>query len=70
MVRRSAADREDLKPFWKSAKRPHFSIGQGDQQCYTSASKDFTAPLKEDFPQINIINTTGATNETFQQSGK
>ena len=24
-VRRSAVDQEDLKPFWKSAKRPHFS---------------------------------------------
>ena len=23
--RRSAADREDLKPYWKSEKRPHFS---------------------------------------------
>ena len=24
-VRRSAVDREDLKPYWKSEKRPHFS---------------------------------------------
>ena len=24
-VRRSGADQEDLKPYWKSAKRPHFS---------------------------------------------
>ena len=24
-VRRSAVDREDLKPHWKSEKRPHFS---------------------------------------------
>ena len=23
-VRRSAVDREDLKPYWKSEKRPHF----------------------------------------------
>ena len=25
-VRRSAVDREDLKPYWKSEKRPHKSI--------------------------------------------
>ena len=25
IVRRSAVDREDLKPYWKSEKRPHFS---------------------------------------------
>ena len=24
-VRRSAVDREDLKPYWKSEKKPHFS---------------------------------------------
>ena len=24
-VRRSAVDQEDLKPYWKSQKRPHFS---------------------------------------------
>ena len=24
-VRRSAVDREDLKPYWKSEKRPHLS---------------------------------------------
>ena len=24
-VRRSAVDRHDLKPYWKSEKRPHFS---------------------------------------------
>ena len=24
-IRRSAADPEDLKPYWKSDKRPHFS---------------------------------------------
>ena len=24
-VRRSAVDREDLEPYWKSEKRPHFS---------------------------------------------
>ena len=24
-VRRSAVDREDLKPYWKSEKRPHIS---------------------------------------------
>ena len=24
-VRRSAVDQEDLKPYWKSEKRPHFS---------------------------------------------
>ena len=24
-VRRSAVDSEDLKPYWKSQKRPHFS---------------------------------------------
>ena len=23
-VRRSAVDREDIKPYWKSEKRPHF----------------------------------------------
>ena len=25
IARRSAVDREDLKPYWKSEKRPHFS---------------------------------------------
>ena len=30
-VRRSAVDREDLKPYWKSEKRP---ISLGDQQSY------------------------------------
>ena len=24
-IRRSAVDQEELKPYWKSAKRPHFS---------------------------------------------
>ena len=24
-IRRSAVDQEDLKPYWKSEKRPHFS---------------------------------------------
>ena len=31
IVRRSAVDREDLKPYWKSEKRP---ISLGDQQSY------------------------------------
>ena len=30
-IRRSAVDAEDLKPYWKSEKRPHFL---GDQQSY------------------------------------
>ena len=31
-LRRSAVDREDLKPYWKSEKRPYFS--RRDQQSY------------------------------------
>ena len=37
-VRRSAVDREDLKPYWKLEKRPHFSRGS-TILLFTSFSK-------------------------------
>ena len=60
-IRRSAVDREDLKPYSKSEKRP----------------KDFTNHRKKtnrvvvfsSRPFPNILNT-GTTDETFLQSGK
>ena len=35
-LRRSEVDREDLKPYWKSEKRPNFPLG--DKQFYIPTS--------------------------------
>ena len=69
------SDREDLKPYWKSEKRPHFSRSS-TILLFTSFSETFTNLRKKTnravvfscraFPNI----LTGTTNETFQQSGK
>ena len=44
-VRRSAVDREDLKPYWKSEKRPH-SLGDNNPSIY-NFFKDFTNNKKK-----------------------
>ena len=65
---RSAVDREDLKPYWKSEKR---LISLGDQQLYYL--QDFTNHRQKTnrvvFLAVELSPTslnTGTTNETFQ----
>ena len=67
-VIRSAVDREDLKPYWKSEKR---LISLGDQQLYYL--QDFTNHRQKTnrvvFLAVELSPTllnTGTTNETFQ----
>ena len=73
---RSVVDQENLKPHWKSEKRPHFSRWS-TSLLFTSFSK--TSPTKErrltkrQFLAARLSQTflnTETTNETFQQSGK
>ena len=45
-VRGSAVDQEDLKPYWKSEKRLHFS-SWSTSLLFTSFSKDFTNHRKK-----------------------
>ena len=45
-VRRSAVDREDLKPYWKSEKRPHFFSGS-TMVLFTSFSKTLLTERKK-----------------------
>ena len=71
-LRRSAVDREDLKPYWKS-KKGH--ISPGDQQYYyLHVFKDFTNHRKKtNFLAVDVFPTflnTRTTDKTFQQSEK
>ena len=75
-VRRSAVDREDLKPYWKLEKRPHFS-----RWSTILLFTDFSTTLlttegrltRQQVLAADLSPTflnTGTTDETFQQSGK
>ena len=44
--RRSAVDREDLKPYWKSEKRSHLSLHDQQNLLFTSFSRLYK-PQKE-----------------------
>ena len=75
-VRRSAVDRQDLKPYWKSEKRPHFPRGS-TILLFTSFSKTLLTTERRltgrQFLAVDLSPTflyTGTTDETFQQSGK
>ena len=74
--RRSAVDWEDLKPYWKSEKNPHFSrwsaiiLLLSSSKTLLIAEKILTGLY---FLTVNLSQTflnTGTTSETFQQSGK
>ena len=70
-VRRSAADRENLKPYWKSEKRLHFSRWP-TFLLFISFFKDFINHKKKT-NRADLSPTflnTWITNETFQQSEK
>ena len=74
-VRRSAVDREDLKPNWKSEKRPQFSR-RSTIVLFASFSKTITTERRltgQYFLAVDLSPTflnTGTTDETFQQFGK
>ena len=72
-VRRSAVDQEDLKPYWQSEKRPHFSRWS-KILSFTSFSKTLiTTERRRQFLAVEIYPTflnTATTNQTFQQSRK
>ena len=75
-VRRSAVDQEDLKPYWKSEKKPHFSM-RSTILLFTSFSKTLLTSERRLtgwwFLAIDLSPTllsTGTNDETFQQSGK
>ena len=75
-VRRSAVDREDLKPYLKSEKRPHFSRWS-TILSFTSFSKTLLTTERRltggYFLVVDLSPTflkTGNTNETLPQSGK
>ena len=68
--------RPDLKPYWKSEKRSHFS-GWSTFLLFTSFSKALLTTERRLSEQKNFavdlsltFLKTGSTNETFQQSGK
>ena len=65
-----AVDQEDL--YWKSEKRPHFPIWS-KILLFTSFSRIFINLRKKTNRAVGvppIFLNTGATNETFQQTGK
>ena len=64
-VKRSAVDREDLKPYRKSEKKTMFVLMINNPIIY-KLFKGFTSYRK---PFLNILNTV-TTGKTFQQSGK
>ena len=73
-VRRSAVDREDLKSYWKSEKRPHFSRRS---TIFYKFFKDLLTTERiltgRQFLAVDLSSTflnTGTTDKTFQQSGK
>ena len=75
-VRRSAVDREDLKPYWKSEIKPHFSRWS-TILLFISFSKTLLTTERRltgwYFLAVDLSPTflnTGTTEETFQQSGK
>ena len=73
-VRRSVVDQEDLKLYWESKKRPHFSrwltilLFTGISKTLPTTERRLTGwySLAVDPTFLN----PGTTNETFQQSGK
>ena len=71
---KSAIDREDLKPYWKSEKRPYF-FRESTVLLFRRFSKTSLTTEKSltEFLAVDISPTflnTGTTDETFQQSGK
>ena len=75
-LRKSVVDREDLKPYWKSEKRPYFSRGS-TILLFTGFSKTLLTTERrltgQYFLAVDLSPTflnTGTTDETFQQSGK
>ena len=76
-VRRSAVDREDPKPCWKSEMRPHFSTWLTSPSIIYKFFKNFTNHCKKTNTVVDffcwtlpIILKPWTTDETFQQSGK
>ena len=80
IVRRSAVDREDLKPYWKSEKS-HISLG--DQQSYYLQVFQRLYETKEQNQERRLTGwlflavdlslrflNRGTTDETFQKLGK
>ena len=73
-VRRSALDQEDLKPYWKSEKRPHFcrwstillQVFQGFTNHREKTNRVLVLSVDLSWTSLN----RGTTNETFQQSEK
>ena len=74
--RRSAVDREELKAYWKSYKRPHISrwsiilLSISFSKTLLTTERRLTG-LR--FSAVDLSPTflnRGTTNETFQQSGK
>ena len=63
-VRRYIVDRDNLKPYWKSENRSHFSRWS-IRLLFTSFSKTLLA-----VDQLGTLLNTGTTDTTFQQSGK
>ena len=76
-ARRSAVDREDLKPYWKSQKRPKFSrwpkilLFASFSKTLLTKERRLTGQL---FLAVNLFFptflNTGTTNESFQKSEK
>ena len=75
-VRRSAVDQEDLKPSWKSEKRPRFSRGSTillfKRFSITLLITERRLTGLQILPIVlsPIFLNIGTTNEIFQQSGK
>ena len=74
-LKRSAVDREDLKPYWKSEKRAHFLDDQ--QSYYLEVSQRLLTTERRltgwKFLAVSVSPAslnTGTTNETLEQSGK
>ena len=66
-ARRSAVNEEDLKPYWKSEKRPYFSR-RPTILLFTIFDKEFTNHRGLIALSQTFLNT-GTTDETLQQSG-
>ena len=67
-VRRSAVDREDLMPYWKSEKRPHFSRQSSFQRLTTERRLTMSWFLVADLSPTFL--NTGTTHETCLQFRK
>ena len=76
IVRRSAVDRDDLKPYWKLNKRPYFSRWSRSL-LFTSFSKTLLTTERRLtewwFATMHlspVFLNTRTTDENFQESGK